>query len=321
MTLSSPSLKNLGVGVFATVMGIAGLATAWNRLHASFAAVPSWIGAGLAWTGFGLLVILAAIYAVKTARFPGAVATEWTHPVSGAFGATAPIGALIVAVALTPHAPVLARATWWVGAVGIAIVTVMTVRGWIHNAQVEHAHIHPAWFIPVVGNIVAPSAGASHAPSAFVWYLFGVGLVYWVALLPVVLGRLFIAGTLPQRLVPTLAILVAPPAVASISWVALGGTWTDPLARALTAVTLFQLALLASQASVLTKTPFALPSWAYTFPLAAAAVALMAAGANSAGQALTWAGVAVAATATGVVAALAVKTVKGFADGSLLQAH
>jgi len=39
-----------------------------------------------------------------------------------------------------------------------------------------------------------------------------VGLGYWLALLPVILNRLFLHGPLPPQLTPTLAILIAPPA-------------------------------------------------------------------------------------------------------------
>lgn len=41
----------------------------------------------------------------------------------------------------------------------MAVVTVWVVRAWSTDAQIQHMHVHPAWFIPVVGNIVVPLAG------------------------------------------------------------------------------------------------------------------------------------------------------------------
>lgn len=180
-------------------------------------------------------------------------------------------------------------------------------------------HVHPAWFIPVVGNIVVPLAGVAHAPVELSWYFFGVGIVYWLGIMPIVLTRLFVLGTIPPRLAPTLAILVAPPAVGALSWVRLGGDWSDPLARILLAVTLFNLLVLATRVAALRKVPFALPAWAYTFPLAAAAVAFIAAYESGEGAFYAWAGGVTLGIATAIVLALGVRTVRGFVTGELLQ--
>ena len=104
-----------------------------------------------------------------------------------------------------------------------------------------------------------------------------MGLGYWLALLPVILNRLFLHGPLPPQLTPTLAILIAPPAVAHLSWLHLGGAVTDPAARILLHLATFQAILLAVQAGRLRRLPFTLSAWAYTFPLAALTAAFLAA--------------------------------------------
>jgi tellurite resistance protein len=98
------------------------------------------------------------------------------------------------------------------------VLTLDMLRTWISDTRFRPAHLHPAWFIPVVGNLVVPLAGVGHAPAQVCWLFFSVGLVYWLALLPIVLGRLFVGDPLPARLTSTLAILVAPPAVAALPW-------------------------------------------------------------------------------------------------------
>ncbi len=315
----SRSVAHLPVGSFAIVMGLGALGTAFNRASEVWAVVPAVIGAALAWLTVAVFVALLTAYGAKTARHWSNVTAEWRHPVKAAFTATIPLAALVAAVALLPHAHGVSRALWWPGAVGMFVVTIWVVRTWSTDAQIQHVHVHPAWFIPVVGNMVVPLAGVSHASVEVSWYFYGVGVVYWLGLLPIVLTRLFVLGTIPQRLAPTLAIMAAPPAVASLAWVRLGGEWSDPLARILLAVTLFNLLVLASHATALRKVPFAVPAWAYTFPFGAAVVAFIAAYESGAGLFYAWAGAAVLTVTTVIVAALSVRTVRGFVSGELLQ--
>lgn len=311
------SLAHLSVGAFASVMGVGGLSAAWNRAADAWS-VPPVIGAALAWASIGLLGLLAVAYLAKAVRHPGAVAAEWRHPIRTSFTATIPIGALVAAVAVLPHQEQVSAVLWWAGAVAMFVVTVWVIRTWSTDAQLQHTHVHPAWFIPVVGNIVAPLAGVAHAPIDISWYFFGVGLVYWLGLLPIVLTRLFVHGVIPPRLAPTLAIMVAPPAIGAISWVRLGGAWDDPFARILLAATVFNIVALAAHIGALRSVPFGLPSWAYTFPLAAAAVAFIAAFHAGAGDFYGWAGGVVLGVASIMVVVLGVLTARGFANRSLL---
>ncbi|WP_291378764.1 hypothetical protein, partial [Demequina sp.] len=227
------SVAHLPVGSFSIAMGVGGLATGFNRASDVWAAFPSHVGAALAWLTVALLFALLLAYGVKATRHWSSVRAEWRHPVKVAFTATIPIAILIAAVALLPHARGVSSVLWWAGAVAMFLVTIWVVRTWSTDAQIQHVHVHPAWFIPVVGNVVVPLAGVTHAPVEVSWYFYGVGIVYWLGIMPIVLTRLFVLGTIPQRLAPTLAIMVAPPAVAALAWVRLGGQWTDPPARVL----------------------------------------------------------------------------------------
>ncbi|WP_296665488.1 SLAC1 anion channel family protein [Demequina sp.] len=322
---SSPAAPDRGLahvpaGAFAIAMGVGGTAVAWQRFGTAF----GWgagIGTVLAWIALGVLIVVAGAYIAKVARYPRAALAEWTHPVRSAFVAASAIAMLVLAIAFLPMNHALSAGLWWAGAALQAVITVLVMRNWIADSRIEHAHVHPAWFIPVVGNLVAPLAGVEHAPAELNWYFFGVGAVYWLGLLPVVLQRLFVAGFMPPRLAPTLAILVAPPSVAALAWVRLGGSWDDPLARVLLAVVVFQLALLASQANALRRVPFAVSSWAYTFPLAAAASALLVAANAGAADVYRWIGAVAVTAASVLVLGLAVRTVIAGARGELLRAE
>lgn len=269
------SLAHLPVGSFAMVMGLSGLAVAWLKAGELLETGPV-IGHSIGVLALAIFLFISVGYLIKAVRFPSALVAEWSHPVRSAFTATIAISLLVLAVVFENWIPVLSAILWWAGAALQAGITLWVVRTWITDAAIQPVHVHPAWFIPAVGNIVAPIAGATHAPAVINWYFFGVGAVYYLGLLPIILTRLFTVGTLPPRLVPTLAILIAPPAVASLAWVRLGGNWDDPLVKILIGVGLFQLLLLLVQLPALRAVPFAMSSWAYSFPLAALATAMLA---------------------------------------------
>jgi tellurite resistance protein len=277
-TLTQPSsgLAHLPVSVFATVMGLGGTALAWQRAADTFTMSPL-PGRILAWIALTAFAITGTAYATKAVRHPAAVRREWRHPVMLAFTATIPVSAIILAAALLDVSRPLSAGLWWAGSSAQLALTLHVLRTWIADPRFEPGHVHPAWFIPIVGNLVVPLAGTTHAPPELSWFFFAVGLGYWLALLPIILNRLFLHEPLPPPLTPTLAILIAPPAVAYLSWLHLGAAAIDPAARILLHLATFQALLLTVQAGRLRRLPFALSAWAYTFPLAALTAAFLAA--------------------------------------------
>lgn len=309
-------LQHLPVTVFAVVMGLGGTSLAWQRA-ARTAGAPQEAGQALAWLALGVLAVAAGAYLVKVALHLPAVRAEWRHPVKLAFVPTMTISLVIVSAAFADRLPTLSAALFWVGAPAQLLLTLDVLRTWIGDPRFTLEHVHPAWFIPVVGNLVVPLAGTAHADRQVSWFFFSVGLVYWLALLPIVLGRLVVGGALPGRLAPTLAVLVAPPAVAVLAWTRLGGTFDDPLAQVLVDVTLFQLLLLATQVPALVRLPFAISAWAYTFPLAAATSAMLGAGAAGLGGLFDALGRLLLAVVSVVVAGLAARTLLAVRRGEL----
>jgi tellurite resistance protein len=74
-------------------------------------------------------------------------------------------------------------------------------------------------------------------------------------------------------MLPTLFILFAPPAIGFIAWVRLNGGALDSLGRILYYFSLFMFFLVILQIPRLIKIRFFLSWWAYSFPLAAIALA------------------------------------------------
>ncbi|ENO90231.1 SLAC1 anion channel family protein [Thauera linaloolentis] len=299
-------LAHFPVALFSTVMGMAGLAIAWLKAHHD-GSVPLDIGLALRWLASGLYVFLLAIYAAKALRHPDAVRSDWGHPVRLNFFPAISIGLILLGIAWAQDAPGAARWLWGIGAAAHLTFTLLAMSSWIHHAHYDIRHANPAWFIPVVGNILVPIAGVRFAPLDVSWFFFSIGLVFWLVLKTIVLYRLFFHEALPARLTPTLFILIAPPAVGFISYVALTGQ-LDAFARVLYFTALFLTLLLASNAVRFFRLPFFISAWAYSFPLAAMTIATfeMSARSGSAFYAgLSW---GLLAILSAVVALLALKT-------------
>lgn len=267
------SLAHLPVTLFASVMGLGGLSLAWRRAALVWDA-PRWPATAFLALALVVFVVVSTAYALKWARHPAEARAELRHPVRMTFAPTITISLLVLATAAQDVAPALASGLWWVGAVGHLVATVAVVGAWFSRPDIGHTAMTPAWFIPVVGNVVTPLAAARVGSVELAWFAFGVGIVFWLALLPLVLQRVLLHDPpLPDRLLPTLAIFIAPPAVAMLSWQALTAVVAGPVVRVLYAAAMVFVLLLLSQLPRLRRLPFGLPWWAYTFPLAAASAA------------------------------------------------
>lgn len=266
-------LRLFPISFFAVVMGLAGLAIAWQRAEAIFA-LPYGPSAALELASVAAYVAIAVVFAAKVLRFPAEVAKELRHPVKLNFFATIPIGLVLLSIVLLHRHFEAARWLWSAGAATQLAFTLYVMNAWIHRTGLDIGHVNPAWFIPVVGNVLVPIGGVRFFPAELSWFFFSIGIVFWVVLLTIVMYRLFFHAPLPERLVPTLFILVAPPAVGFTAYFALVGT-VDAFARILYYSGLLLTLLLASNALRFLKARFFLSAWAYSFPLAAMTIATL----------------------------------------------
>jgi tellurite resistance protein len=270
-----PTLEHLPFPLLAMPMGTGGVGLAWREAHRALG-VPAAIGeALLAFTAL-LWILVVALHLARLLRHPGAVVAEARHPVRVAFLAAPSIGLMIVAAFLFPHAPGLG-ATLWSVAVAVHLLIAMLLLRRILAGGGEAAMLAPPLLIPLVGNILAPVFGAAMGFRDLSWMMFGIGLVLWFAVLPLLLQRLLVGPPLPPPLRPTLVILIAPAAVAALALGALTGE-AQGVALIFTGLALLIAAALLSFANELARVPFGLAWWGVTFPTAAFAVMLMAQG-------------------------------------------
>lgn len=273
MSTESNRLQNFPISWFAMIMGMAGFTIAWSRAEQIFGLSFQLSPVLLVFTA-AIFALLTAVYAAKAAKYRQEVMGEIKHPVKLAFVPTFSIGLLLLAIALLHVAPGPSFWLWVIGTVLHLGITLYVLASWVHHTKYEIAHLNPAWFIPVVGNILVPIAGVQHAPTDISWFFFSLGLFFWPVLTAILFYRLIFHGSLPERFMPTLFIFIAPPAVGFISWYNLVGE-VDAFGKILYFIGLAFTLLVVSQIGYFTKLKFFLSWWAYSFPIAAITIATL----------------------------------------------
>lgn len=270
-THGAGSLAHFPVSLVSSVMGLTGLAIAWQKAHRAFA-VPAGVWMAVAALASAVFVFLIALYATKLLRFPEAVRGEWRHPVRVSFFPTISISLMLLATVWADTAPSLAFPLWAGGALLQLVFTLAILSSWMFHTHYDIKHANPAWFIPVVGNLFVPIVGGRFASPELGWFFFSVGIVFWVVLMTIVVYRVVFHDPVPLRLQPTLFILLAPPAVGFVSYSALVPE-LDGFGRLLYYTALFFALLLGYNALRFVRGGFFISAWAYSFPLAALAAA------------------------------------------------
>src|SRR6476469_7122968 len=92
---SASSVRNLPVSLFASVMGLSGLALAWRLAH-GLVGVPALVGEAIGAFALGVFVLVSLGYLTKLAKHPQAVRAEFHHPVAGNFFGTIAISVLLL---------------------------------------------------------------------------------------------------------------------------------------------------------------------------------------------------------------------------------
>lgn len=265
--MSEARLPHVPVTLFTIVMGLCGFTLALRAGETSLGLTHLLSGAAHGLT-MAVLVAVSLAYLAKGIRHPADVVAEWRHPVKLAFFPAISISLVLVSIVMLAPAPGIARALWLIAVPVQLVLTLAVVSGWISARAFQHGHLSPAWFIPAVGNVIVAIAGVPLGYIEISWFFVSVGLIFWVVLLTLVMNRLIFHDPLPERLQPSLVILIAPPAVGYLAWVELVGG-VDAFARVLLNGAYFFVLIVALQLPRLLRLPFSLAFWALSFPVAA----------------------------------------------------
>lgn len=258
-------LKHFPISFLGMSLGLTGFTLAWQKAEILLA-LPVKVSPFLLPLSLGIFLLTIIFYSVKAIRYPQETAEEFRHPVKMNFYPIIAKVMLITSIIFLELNPTVSAYAWWAGVFFQSVFTVIVMSAWIRHEHFEISHINPSWFIPVVGSIMIPIAGVKHFSPELSWFFFSVGFFWWLILTVLVIYRIIFHNPIADKLMPTLAILFAPPVIGFISLTKLLGSYT-PAAGILYYFGLFMFMLILFQYPLFSKIKFYLSWWAYSFPL------------------------------------------------------
>lgn len=307
-------LGYLPVSFFGACMGLSAMCAAWHAMaqlsllcatepqqnatcivpssFAPFADMLSLIFAAFAIAAF---VALGITYSLKTITSFDSCQQEFLSPVTRPFFATICISLLLLPFALQRLGipETISFAVWIFGAILMSIFSVHIVQFWICH-KFELAHITPAWIIPVVGLLDLPLAlplftQIQTMPDLGFFitiFCMAVGFSFTILLCTLIFARIVFFAKLPDKLMPTLVVLLAPFGAGVSTHVVFASMQAlmmkvdahifaiDSMPYILFFLAFFLLLALLPQIVQIRKCcPFRISWWAISFPLAAMCIA------------------------------------------------
>ncbi|SDR02756.1 tellurite resistance protein [Curtobacterium sp. UNCCL20] len=266
----------LPLNTLAVPFGLAGSAETWSYAVPVLDLPPFlphvfWAVAAVAWVWMLGAHVLRGVRVRRRER----LVDQLRHPAQGPLAALVPATAMLLGVDLARF--------WPVGGEAVVLLAVAVAAGfaaWLLATWVEGRlaleSVHGGYLLPTVAAALVGSVATHEVGATWLsWSCFGVGVFFWGVMTGLLLLRLSFRPTLPGPLVPTMAILVAPPAVATVSLFALTGDAVTLPVQAVAGLGallfLVQLALLPRYV----RLSFSLGFWSFVFPAAAVATALI----------------------------------------------
>jgi len=267
------SLEYFPVQLFAIIMGLSGFAIVFAKAY-HILDFSYWFYAFILFIDTLLFLVIFTSYMLKLAIHPKAVKGEMNHPIKSSFMASISVSFLLISIAYYDFAPTLSIILWFIAAPLQLFFTLLVIKYWISN-DLEVVHSNPAWFIPIVGNVLVPVVGVEAAPIYVSLFFFSLGMFFWIVLFTIMMNRIIFHNPLAKKLVPTFFIFIAPPAVGFISYLKITDGSIDMFSIFLYSIALFTLLLLLFMLRMYDVKMFFISWWAYTFPLAAITIATL----------------------------------------------
>jgi tellurite resistance protein len=304
------------IALFGSALGLTGLTLA--TLHVETITKSSHLAGGcLLSLTVMVLALVSFAYTIKLIRLPATVMADLNHPVRNNTFALLSGTVVLLGVAFLPFSRPIALPFWITGAVLQFAVMVLLVAKWIGPQVFDRAFVNPLMFLPAAGNVLVPLGGVAHGFIEVSWFFFSVGFVLWNVLLPILLGRLMTEPGLPDRFLPTLVILIAPPSLLMLAYLRLNPLDMGALPRVLYYTSLMFFFVICTQLPRFSRIAFSLSWWAYTFPFAAFTIATLTFADHFDLVPIMHFGTVLYVVLTGIVAAMFCRTVKAVVAGEI----
>lgn len=265
-------LEFFPVMMFAIVMGLSGLSLVLIKAH-NILNLSAVFGNVLSFISVLVFIIILSTYILKIFVYTKQVKAELAHPIRINFFAGISISFILISMIIRNLNESLSFTLFIIGAILHLFFTFYTLRFWILQ-NVEILHSNPAWFIPIVGNLVVPLGGIGFVDNAILLFYFSIGIFFWMIMMSIILNRIIFHHQFAQKFMPTLFILIAPPSVGLLSYFKLTHS-LDMFAQILFNLGLFFAFLLIFMYQSFLNLKFFISWWAFTFPLATIALASM----------------------------------------------
>jgi tellurite resistance protein len=251
--------------------GSAGLCETW-RIAQFYGHAPAGVGdalaalSALAW----LTVLLTYVGYLITDGL--ALRQDLADPVVGPFLSLAVITPMLLAVlGLVPYAPEAGKMLF-----DVLLALTVAFGSWFTGqwicGSVELDKFHPGYFLPVAaGGMLGSDGAALVGQYRLAAVMFGYGALSGIVTASMVLGRLYLRPLLPVPLLPTLGILVAPPAVAALAWLDGHGDHIDAMTTFLGGFSLLMVLAQLRLLPLYRRLPFMPSTWSFAFAWSAVA--------------------------------------------------
>ena len=268
--IPSDRLQFFPIMMFAIIMGLSGLTLVYKRMS-EMLFFPSIVVTVMTIITTVLFFTILYFYILKLIKHKNEVKKEFSHPIRINFFAASSISTLILSMIYRNDIDLAAQIFFFVGACLHIFFTFYTIKYWINN-NLEMQHSNPAWFIPIVGNLIVPIAGKGFIDDSVLYFYFSIGIFFWIILFSIILNRIIFHNQFAPKFMPTLFILIAPPAIGFISYIKLTGH-LDFFAHILFNLGLFFTILVFVMYKNFINIKFFISWWAFTFPMAAITLA------------------------------------------------
>jgi tellurite resistance protein len=269
-SIPSDRLQFFPIMMFAIVMGLSGLTMIYKRVS-EVLYFPSFISILMMIVTSVIFLLILYFYTLKLMKHKNEVKKEFSHPVRINFFAASSISILLLSMIYRHNIDEISQILFIIGAILHIFFTFYTIKFWINN-NLEMQHSNPAWFIPIVGNLIVPIAGKGFVDDSILYFYFSIGIFFWIILFSIILNRIIFHNQFAPKFMPTLFILIAPPSIGFISYIKLTGS-LDFFAQILFNLGLFFTILVFVMYKNFINIKFFISWWAFTFPMAAITLA------------------------------------------------
>lgn len=270
--IPSNRLQFFPIMMFAIVMGFSGLTLVFKKLH-EVLYFPGFLTSFFTFATTVIFFLIVYVYFKKFVSYKEEIKKELSHPIRINFFAASSISMLLLSLIYRNSIVELSNIFFILGSALHLFLTFYTIKFWINN-NLEIQHSNPAWFIPIVGNLIVPIAGVGFAGEAVLYFFFSIGIFFWIILFAIILNRVIFHKQFAPKFMPTLFILIAPPAIGFLAYIRLEGH-LDFFAHMLYSLGLFFTILVFIMYKNYINIKFFISWWAFTFPMAAITLATL----------------------------------------------